>query len=97
MGGGRLGEWHGNQPVLVFQPFEMQQTLALAETGIDLLQGDDVGRHLADHIDDSAGIALSIGADAFVDIVGRHHQTLGPGPGNARHLLGPASDGADRG
>ena len=56
----------------------------LAKAGVDLLQRDDVGSDLADDIDDAAGVAPAVGADAFVDVVGGDDQPLGPRLGQAR-------------
>ena len=74
-----IGALDGNRDEagLVLQPGEVEQAVAGAEALVGLLQGDDIGRDLADDLRDPAGIEAAVDADAFMDIVGGDQRAAG--------------------
>ena len=70
----RYAQRHARQPRFALQPGEIQQPRAFAKARIRLLQGNDIGIKLADHMGRSRRVKTPVAANAFMDIVGRHDQ-----------------------
>jgi hypothetical protein len=70
---------HGDEreTSLAFDAREVEQTFPVTETPVSLLQGYDVGIYFVNDPESSLGVESSVGADAFVDVVGSHeHASL---------------------
>jgi hypothetical protein len=63
---------HKRQARLALETREVEQALAIAETLISFLQSYDVRIYFMNDPESSFGIKPSVGADAFVDVVGSH-------------------------
>ena len=57
---------------------QVEETGAVAEALVGLLQGDDVGADLADHRGHPRRIEAPVDADALVDVVGGENRPLCP-------------------
>ena len=68
-----------------------QHTGAHAEPEVHLLQADDIRIDLGQHLEDARGIALAVGADAFVDVVAGDFDPLRHHPAASRLALPPAA------
>ena len=71
---GSVGLGEQVQTRLALQGHRIEKSDALAETVVDLLQSDQLRADLLENLDDAVRPHLSVGAPAFVDVVGRDLQ-----------------------
>ncbi len=65
---------HRDQTQIAADTVQIQQAFARAKPGIRLLQGQNIRANFGNHRSRARQIPAAVGADAFVDIVGRDRQ-----------------------
>ena len=85
------GTWtdrNGHQPMFHPKQIEVQQARSRAEPRVDLLQRDDVGTDLPDHLERAREVAATVSAHSLVDVPRRDDQLI-------RHCCPPSEDRPD--